>query len=118
MRRERRHVLLGGAALLAAAAGMRVAQGQDQVIKVTARKFSFTPAEIPLKKGQQVTLELSTEDVFMGFSAPDFKVRSDIVPGKAMRLTFTPDKAGTFPFICDVFCGDGHESMSGKLAVT
>ena len=118
MQRERRHVLLGGAALLAAAAGMRTARGQDQVIKVTARKFSFTPAEIVLKKGQPVTLELSTEDVFMGFSAPDFKMRSDIVPGKTMRLTFTPDKAGTFPFICDVFCGDGHESMSGKLLVT
>ncbi len=118
MDRERRRVLLGGAALLAAAAGMRVAHGQDRVIKVTARKFSFTPAEIALKKGQPVTLELSTEDVFMGFSAPEFKVRSDIIPGKTMRLTFTPDKAGTFPFLCDVFCGDGHEGMSGKLLVT
>ena len=118
MYRERRNVLLGGAALLAAVAGIRVAQGQGPVIKVTARKFSFTPAQIALKKGDPVTLELTTEDVFMGFSAPDFKVRSDIVPGKAMRLTFTPDKAGAFPFICDVFCGDGHETMSGKLVVT
>ena len=30
----------------------------------------------------------------------------------------TPDKAGTFIFLCDVFCGDGHEGMNGTLVVT
>jgi heme/copper-type cytochrome/quinol oxidase subunit 2 len=35
-----------------------------------------------------------------------------------MPLSFTPDKAGTFTFLCDVFCGDGHEGMSGRLVVT
>ena len=54
----------------------------------------------------------------MGMNVPDFGVRSDIVPGKTTHLSFTPDKAGTFAFICDVFCGEGHEDMSGKLVVT
>jgi cytochrome c oxidase subunit 2 len=49
---------------------------------------------------------------------PELKVRSDIVPGKVMRLALTPDRAGTFTFLCDVFCGDGHETMSGKIVVT
>ena len=112
-------MLAVGAALLAAAGGVGVlAQGGERVVKVSARKFAFTPAEITLKKGEPVTLELSSEDVFMGFNAPDLKVRSDIVPGKLMRLRFTPDKAGTFPFLCDIFCGDGHETMSGKIIVT
>ena len=112
-------MLAVGAALLAAAGGVGVlAQGGERVVKVSARKFAFTPAEITLKKGEPVTLELSSEDVFMGFNAPDLKVRSDIVPGKSMRLRFTPDKAGTFPFLCDIFCGDGHETMSGKIIVT
>jgi cytochrome c oxidase subunit 2 len=53
----------------------------------------------------------------MGFNAPDFNIRSDIVPTKTMRLRLAPDKAGTFAFLCDVFCGDGHETMSGKLIV-
>lgn len=117
MRTGRRRLLAGAAALLAAGAGAW-AQGNERVIKVTARKFVFTPNEITLKVGEPVTLELTTEDVYMGFNAPDFKVRSDIVPGKTMKLRFTPDKAGTFPFLCDVFCGEGHESMSGKLIVT
>jgi cytochrome c oxidase subunit 2 len=65
-----------------------------------------------------VTLELSTEDVLMGFAAPDFGVRSDILPGQITRLTFTPDKAGSFVFLCDVFCGSGHENMNGTIHVT
>jgi len=34
------------------------------------------------------------------------------------RVRFTPDRAGTFPFLCDIFCGEGHEGMSGKIVVT
>ena len=94
------------------------ARGEDKVIRVTARKFVFTPNEIALKKGEPVVIELSTLDVFMGFNVPELKVRSDIVPGKVMRLALTPDRAGTFTFLCDVFCGDGHETMSGKIVVT
>ena len=117
MHTGRRRALVAGAALLAAAGAGVLAQGGERVIKVSARKFVFTPNEIHLRKGEPVTLEFVTEDVFMGFNAPDFGVRMDIVPGKVMRLRFTPDKAGTFVFLCDVFCGDGHESMSGKLLV-
>ena len=94
------------------------ARGEDKVIRVTARKFVFTPNEIALKKGEPVVIELSTLDVFMGFNVPELQVRSDIVPGKVMRLSLTPDRAGTFTFLCDVFCGDGHETMSGKIVVT
>jgi cytochrome c oxidase subunit 2 len=94
------------------------ARGEDKVIRVTARKFVFTPNEIALKKGEPVVIELSTLDVFMGFNVPELKVRSDIVPGKVMRVALTPDRAGTFTFLCDVFCGDGHESMSGRIVVT
>ena len=116
MQARRRFVL--AAALLSA--GLRqsvLAQPAPRIVKVSARRFVFTPSEIALKKGEPVTFELTTEDVFMGMNIPDFGVRSDIVPGKVMRLSFTPDKAGTFIFLCDVFCGDGHETMSGKLTV-
>ncbi len=87
------------------------------MIHVSARRFSYTPDRIELKLGEPVVFELVTEDIFMGFSIPDFHVRSDIVPGKVMRLALTPDKAGTFIFLCDVFCGDGHEGMNGQLVV-
>lgn len=116
MRRDRRFVLMAGLASAMFGAGV-FAQSQPRVVKVSARRFEFTPASIKLRKGEPVVFELTTEDVFMGMNVPDFGVRSDIVPGKTMRMAFTPDKAGTFAFVCDVFCGDKHEEMSGTLVV-
>jgi cytochrome c oxidase subunit 2 len=116
MQWTRRKVL--AAALLPLAVGtLASAAPKPKSVKIRAKRFVFTPKDLRLKKGEPVTFELTTEDVFMGFSLPDFKVRSDIVPGKVTKLAFTPDKAGTFTFLCDVFCGDGHESMSGTLVV-
>ena len=82
-----------------------------------AKRFSYTPSVIKLKLGQPVVLEFRTADVFMGFNLPDFNVRADIVPDKATRLRFVPDKAGTFIFLCDIFCGSGHEEMNGTVIV-
>lgn len=93
------------------------AQPQGRVIKVTARKFTYDPPEITVKKGEAVILEFRTADVFMGFSLPDFKTRADIVPGKTTRVRLVPDKVGSFAFLCDVFCGIGHEGMGGTLTV-
>ena len=89
-----------------------------RVIHIKARKFEYTPAEITIKKGEPVVLEITSEDVKHGFSLPDFKLHTDVKPGEKSRLEFTPDKAGKFPFTCDVFCGAGHEDMSGILTVT
>ena len=94
------------------------AEPAEQVIKITARKFNYTPAEVRLKKGAPVILEFRTLDVVMGFNLPEFNVRADIVPDKVTRLRFVPDKTGNFVFLCDVFCGAGHEEMNGKLIVT
>jgi cytochrome c oxidase subunit 2 len=112
-------LLVGAAAAaLAAGAGALVHAQSPRVIKVVARKFVFLPSKIELKKGEAVTLEFTSPDVVMGFYAPALNLRAVIVPGEAARVACAPDKAGTFPFICDIFCGEGHESMGGELVVT
>ena len=93
------------------------AEPKEKVIKITAKKFNYTPGEVKLKKGVPVILEFRSQDVLMGFNLPDFNVRADIVPGKPTRLRLVPDKTGTFVFLCDIFCGTGHEEMNGKLTV-
>src|SRR3954470_8708918 len=105
---------LGGIAVYV---GAQSAEPKEKVIKITAKKFNYTPGEVKLKKGVPVILEFRTQDVMMGFNLPDFNVRADMVPGKVTRLRLTPDKTGTFVFLCDVFCGTGHEEMNGKLTV-
>jgi cytochrome c oxidase subunit II len=94
------------------------AEPKEKVIRITAKKFNYTPGEVKLKKGVPVILEFRSQDILMGFSLPDFNVRADIVPGKVTRLRLTPDKTGTFIFLCDVFCGTGHEEMNGRIVVT
>lgn len=106
-------LVIGGTTLGARA----LAQPGEQVIKVVARRFTYSPNVITLKKGVPVVLELTTADVLMGFDAPDFNARADIVPGQTTKLRLVPDKVGTFTFLCDIFCGSGHETMSGTINV-
>jgi cytochrome c oxidase subunit 2 len=98
--------------------GWASAQDAAKVIKVTAKQFEYSPAEITLKKGVPVVLEFTSLDRLHGFSCPALDIRTDIEPGKVNRIEFTPKQAGTFPFHCDNFCGSGHGGMKGKIIVT
>ena len=89
----------------------------EKVIKITAKQFEFSPREIKLKKGQPVVLELTTLDRSHGFNCPDLGVRADIEPGKVSRVRLVPQKTGSFDFTCDIFCGEGHMDMAGKIVV-
>ena len=89
----------------------------EQVIKINAHRFAFAPNVINLKVGAPVILEFTSSDVIMGFNIPDLKSRVDIIPGKVTRIRIVPEKVGTFTFLCDIFCGSGHEDMSGTINV-
>lgn len=118
MQIQRRRLIGGGAAAIALAlirgAG---AQSGERIIAVVARKFVFLPSQITLKRGEPVILEFTAPEVVMGFNVPALKLRTDIVPGQVARLRLVPEQVGSFDFLCDIFCGDGHEGMSGKLIV-
>jgi cytochrome c oxidase subunit 2 len=94
-----------------------LAQAKPRIIKMTARKFTYEPAQVTLKLNQPVVFQLTTADVVMGFSVPDFAVRGTIIPGQVTEVPMTPTKVGEFTFLCDVFCGSGHENMEGTLRV-
>ena len=114
---DRRLVLAGFAATLVAAASRAATEGGPRRIPVVARKFVFIPNEITVKQGESVVLEFTAPEVAMGFFAPELGLRALIVPGEVAKVPFTADKAGRFDFLCDVFCGDGHEGMNGPLVV-
>jgi cytochrome c oxidase subunit 2 len=119
---NRRHVialLIGSSAAVATAggAGRLVRAAGPKEIAIQAMKFEFTPETVKVKRGEPVTFVLTSIDRIHGFKMPDFSVRTEIVPDQETRVTIAPEKAGTFVFFCDVFCGDGHEEMSGTLIV-
>ncbi len=89
----------------------------EQVIHMTARKFEYSPNEITVKKGVPVVLDITSLDRDHGFKLRQFGVRADVKPGQVTRVRIVPNQVGRFPFECDVFCGSGHEDMSGELVV-
>jgi cytochrome c oxidase subunit 2 len=90
--------------------------GEPQVIKITAKKFEYSPNEIRIKAGVPVVFEFTSLDRVHGFTVPDLGgVRLTIDPGKANLVTILAPKPGTYEFHCDLFCGDGHEGMTGKI---
>ncbi len=92
-------------------------RSNEQIIRISASTFEFRPSEITLSKGVPVILELISQDRHHGFKVAEFHLRADIQPGIVEKIRFVPDKVGNFTFFCDVFCGDGHEDMSGTLRV-
>jgi cytochrome c oxidase subunit II len=120
MNRNRLLQLLGATAVVALILGMRARTGAaatEQVIHLTAKKFEYSPSAITVKKGQPGAIEIVSLDRKHGFLIPDFEIRTDVKPGGQNVVRFTPNKAGTFNFHCDSFCGSGHEGMAGTLVV-
>ncbi len=62
-------------------------------------------------------VELTSRDFVHGFSIPDLGVRIDAAPGRSTELRLELHRAGSFTFLCDNFCGDGHDRMTGLLLV-
>jgi cytochrome c oxidase subunit 2 len=124
---RRRLITLAGASIAASTAGglMAVvtgfparAEGADaRVIPVIARRFVWIPDEITVKRNETIQLEFTATEVVMGFYCPELNLRTVIIPGQKPSVRWTADKPGRFDFVCDVFCGDGHEGMAGRIVV-
>jgi cytochrome c oxidase subunit 2 len=109
-----------GTAAVASIVGVRprsASAAREQVIHLTAKKFEYDPSEITVKKGIPVVIQIVSLDRKHGFAIPDLNVRTDVKPGQTNVVRFTPHDVGRFNFHCDLFCGSGHESMSGTLIV-
>lgn len=90
----------------------------EQVIKITVKKFEYSPNEIRIKKGVPVILEFTSLDRVHGFTVPNLGgIRATIQPGKVAHVRILAPKSGTYEFYCDIFCGDGHEGMTGTIMV-
>ena len=93
------------------------AQEAPRRIEVTAKRFSFDPADITVKKGQPVVIVLKSADVAHGLRFRDLGLNVTVAKGGTAELSFTPDKTGDFIGHCSVFCGSGHGTMMLTLHV-
>jgi cytochrome c oxidase subunit II len=95
----------------APAAPSSYSQDTGQAIEVHAKRFSFTPSQITVKKGETVKLSLISDDVTHELVIPDLQVKQEVNKGKPVEVTFVPNKVGDFSGMCGHFCGTGHTSM-------
>lgn len=88
-----------------------------KVFNVEAFQFSYTPATIEVKKGDTITIKLSTKDVPHSLAIADYNVNVQAYPDAPGEQTFIVDKAGEFSWRCKIPCGSEHTGMKGKLIV-
>ena len=108
--------LAAGIATAASSSGQ--ADG-PRVIEVIAQRYTFEPAQIDVTEGERVRLLVVSGDGLHGFEIKQFKISKEIPRGKTpVVIEFTANAPGSFPILCSIFCGDGHEAMKGTLVVT
>ena len=92
---------------------MSAARGESnaKTVEIVAKRFEFAPNKVTLKKGETVTLHITSKDVTHGLFVRPLKIDTDIPAGKSVDLTVTPTSVGTFTAICHHFCGSGHGGM-------
>ena len=89
------------------------------MIALWQKNGSLRKPVIKVNQGDLVVLKLRSSDVTHGFSLKAYGIylADGILPGKTVFVNFRADKAGTFLFTCNVFCGDVHPHMQGTLVV-
>jgi heme/copper-type cytochrome/quinol oxidase subunit 2 len=96
------------------------------VIDVSASMDGFDKPEIRVKAGQPVTIRLTSMDNSAHtdgggkhqWAVDELGLNVIAQPESSNTITFTPAKAGSYTFYCDICCGGrANPSMNGKLIV-
>ncbi len=90
-----------------------------QEIKVTARKYSFTPSRIEVQENDLVKVTLETADIPHSFTIDDdnYRIAKRATPGHPVVFEFRADKVGTFTFYCNLTTDPNCKNMRGELVV-
>ena len=92
----------------------------QMVVNVTGQQFTWTfeyPSEelntneLVLPVDRPIEFKIQTKDVIHSFWVPQFRLKSDAVPGLTTSIRLTPDKEGRYEVVCAELCGIGHSTM-------
>ncbi|OGO29127.1 MAG: hypothetical protein A2W33_03520 [Chloroflexi bacterium RBG_16_52_11] len=96
------------------------------VIDISADMAGFSMKEMRIKVGQPVTVRLTSLDNSHHtdgggqhqWAVDELGINVITQPLSSNYATFTPDKAGTYTFYCDICCGGrANPTMNGTLIV-
>jgi heme/copper-type cytochrome/quinol oxidase subunit 2 len=109
-------------ALVVSAAVALVAQSRRD-FAVSAHKYGFRVAgtdraEIRVTQNDLVHITFTTEDIPHSFTIDDpYRIMRRVEPGKSVSFDFRADKAGQFPFFCNLTIDEKCKGMQGTLVV-
>ena len=89
-----------------------------RTIEVHAHRFAFEPAEITVKRGETVHIELISDDVPHALLVKDLNLREEASRSHPGEATFVASQVGDFRGRCGHFCGSGHGHMLFTIHVT
>jgi cytochrome c oxidase subunit II len=101
-------------------------QPDELVVNVTGQQFTWTfeypqeevnSTELVLPIDRAVDFNVRTKDVIHSFWVPEFRLKSDAVPGLTTKVRLTPDRAGSYQVVCTELCGIGHSTMRQNVRV-
>jgi cytochrome c oxidase subunit II len=103
-----------------------VPPGDAYEVNVTAKQWlwqfehpdgTVESGELHVPLGRPIKLVMSSVDVIHSFFLPEFRVKSDVVPGRYTSIWFDPKQAGEHQVFCTEYCGDSHSAMLAKVFV-
>lgn len=86
-------------------------------VVMTLQIFSFTPMDIEIPAGAEVTFVMTSKDVVHGFQVAGTNLNAMVTPGHIQRATQKFDEAGEYLVLCNEYCGAGHQMMSTTITV-
>jgi cytochrome c oxidase subunit II len=106
------------------AAAPRPASLQDPVrppqeVRITARKYAFSPSRIEVQENDLVKVTMDAVDIPHSFTIDDhsYRIAKRATPGHPAVFEFRADKAGTFTFYCNLTTDPNCRNMRGELVV-
>jgi heme/copper-type cytochrome/quinol oxidase subunit 2 len=106
--------------IVALAASALSAQDQGSTVRpfsVTAHRYAFNPPRIEVNQDDLVKIELRTGDIAHSLTIDEYRIAKRVGPGRPVTFEFRADKAGTFPYYCNLQVEDGCRQMRGVLVV-
>lgn len=99
------------------APGLReIAPGRYEAV-IVGRAWTFSPSEIRIPAGSEVTFRATSADVVHGLAIDGTRVNLMLVPGQVTVQTQRFDEPGEHLILCHEYCGVAHHTMYGKVIV-
>ncbi len=99
---------------------------QELVVDVTGFQFAWSfeypeygivSNELVLPVNHPVLFRIRSLDVIHSFWIPEFRIKTDAIPGMLNEQRVTPTEVGEFTAHCSELCGTGHAYMTARVRV-